>query len=318
MYTVLMHTPTPLHTPSLIKTAHALGMNTSLSPMFDPDISVLPIWNSSSGGATEGSKSLAGGGAGRGKWGKGWSRVQVDAWFKEYGAIIVNYAKLAEELGVGQYHVGHELHVLLTDPANEKQWRDLIAKVRTVYHGLVSVAFNGNPFFDDVARGGVKYLDALDFIGLDCYWPIFTNLTKLDHFWDVASSEEIARAWAPVIAKMENITKLSGKHIVCTEVGYQSRNYAWIRGLNNRELDPTDCSVSSLCVNLEAQANAYEGLITALYPHDWFDGLYLWLWRTDPDAGGSSDDSYVPQGKPAANRVLKQLWGSEQQSLVLP
>ena len=97
--------------------------------------------------------------------------------------------------------------------------------------------------------------------------------------------------------------------IVCTEVGYQSRNYAWIRGLNQYELDPTDCSVSPLCVNLEAQASAYEGLITALYQYDWFEGVYLWIWRTDPGAGGSSDDSYTPQGKPAAERVLRKLWG---------
>ena len=73
--------------------------------------------------------------------------------------------------------------------------------------------------------------------------------------------------------------------------------------------DPTDCSVSPLCVNLEAQASAYEGLITALYQYDWFEGVYLWIWRTDPGAGGSSDDSYTPQGKPAAERVLRKLWG---------
>ena len=102
-------------------------------------------------------------------------------------------------------------------------------------------------------------------------------------------------------------SKLSGKTITCTEVGYQSRNYAWIRGLNDRELDPQDCSSTPNCVNLLAQARAYEGLIRALYPMDWFDGVYLWLWRTDPTAGGSSDDSYTPQQKPAT-AVMKALF----------
>ena len=102
-------------------------------------------------------------------------------------------------------------------------------------------------------------------------------------------------------------SKLSGKTITCTEVGYQSRNYAWIRGLNDRELDPQDCSSTANCVNLLAQARAYEGLIRALYPMDWFDGVYLWLWRTDPTAGGSSDDSYTPQQKPAT-AVMKALF----------
>ena len=31
--------------------------------------------------------------------------------------------------------------------------------------------------------------------------------------------------------------------------------------------------------------------INALYPHAWFNGVYLWLWRTDPDAGALSGAS---------------------------
>ena len=50
---------------------------------------------------------------------------------------------------------GHELHTLLTNPDNEKQWRGLIERVRSVYKGKVSVAFNGNPFFEDVDRGAI-------------------------------------------------------------------------------------------------------------------------------------------------------------------
>ncbi len=45
-----------------------------------------------------------------------------------------------------------------------------------------------------------------------------------------------------------------------------------------------------------------------MYPYDWFDGVYLWLWRADPSAGGRSDGSYVPQGKEAA-AMLKRFWG---------
>ena len=48
---------------------------------------------------------------------------------------------------------------------------------------------------------------------------------------------------------------------------------AWIRGLNSIELDPVDCSSTAECVNQDAQAAAYEGLLKALYPHDWFNGV---------------------------------------------
>eukprot|EP01043_Picozoa_sp_COSAG02_P060894 COSAG02_NODE_8056_length_2729_cov_1.597338_6_plen_189_part_00 len=50
-----------------IACAKQLGMRTSLSPMFDPDFSMLPWWNASSGGKTLKDKSLAGGGVGRGE-----------------------------------------------------------------------------------------------------------------------------------------------------------------------------------------------------------------------------------------------------------
>lgn len=154
-----------------IAAAKRLGMRTSLSPMFDPDFSMLPWWNASSGGKTldkHGPSGFAGGGVGRGEWGDGWSSELVDEWFGNYGTIIIDYAKLAQEAGVDAFHVGHELHTLLTNPDNEVHWRTLIRKVRAVYSGNVSVAFNGNPIFDDMDRAGVPWMDELDFIGLDC------------------------------------------------------------------------------------------------------------------------------------------------------
>ena len=97
----------------------------------------------------------------------------------------------------------------------------------------------------------------------DCAdWPIYTDVNALAHFWSVASADEIVAGWT--VKKLENITKLTGKTITCTEVGYQSRNYAWIRGLNDLELDPVDCSSTPNCVNLLAQARAYEGLCVCL------------------------------------------------------
>lgn len=88
-----------------IKVAKSLGFKTSLSPMFDPDYSMLPWWNASSGGNTE-THSLAGGGVGRGKWGVGWNASQTKVWFATYGAIIVEYAKLAHEQYIGRHQFG--------------------------------------------------------------------------------------------------------------------------------------------------------------------------------------------------------------------
>ena len=75
---------------------------------------------------------------GRGKWGQGWSAAQVREWFSKYAPIVVRYAELAQESGCDAFHVGHELHSLLTDARNEAHWRSLIGQVRAVYKGKVS------------------------------------------------------------------------------------------------------------------------------------------------------------------------------------
>ena len=91
---------------------------------------------------------------GRGKWGLTWTPDQVAAWFAIYSPIIVGYARLADETKVDAFHVGHELHALLTNASNAPHWSSLVKQVRAVYSGKVSVAFNGNPFFGDLDRGG--------------------------------------------------------------------------------------------------------------------------------------------------------------------
>ena len=52
-------------------------------------------------------------------------------------------------------------------------------------------------------------------------------------------------------------------------------------------------------------------LFEALYPQNWFGGFYLWMWRSDPTAGGPSDDSFGGAGKPETLAVLKKWWKSK-------
>ncbi len=65
-----------------------------------------------------------------------------------------------------------------------------------MFKGELSVAFNGNPFFDDVDRGGIGYIDLLDSIGLDCYWPLVTD-TLPDQPWGRPGPDAVAAAWQP-------------------------------------------------------------------------------------------------------------------------
>jgi hypothetical protein len=37
----------------------------------------------------------------------------------------------------------------------------------------------------------------------------------------------------------------------------------------------------------------------------WFRGIYWWNWEPDPVRGGSFDNGYTPQGKPAEKIVMR-------------
>ena len=60
---------------------------------------------------------------------------------------------------------------------------------------------------------------------------------------------------------------------------------------------------------LEEQANSYEAAYRTFWNLEWFDGMFWWLWRTDPWDGHSSDSGFSPVGKPAENVMTK--WYSQ-------
>jgi hypothetical protein len=103
-------------------------------------------------------------------------------------------------------------------------------------------------------------------------------------------------------------TDTSSQKIVCTEVGWPSRPWAYSGRAGITVLDPEDGSVVEQCVSTRAQAMAYAGFLATYYAQPWFDGVLFWMWRADPTAGGGSDDGFVPTGKEAA-AVVKAAWG---------
>ena len=101
---------------------------------------------------------------------------------------------------------------------------------------------------------------------------------------------------------------VGGKQIVCTEVGWASRPWAYASRAGTGRLDPEDCSVWDQCVSTEAQALAYTAFLQTYYAQPWFGGVTFWTWRADPTVGGRSDDGFSPAGKRACN-VSRGFWG---------
>lgn len=187
--------------------------------------------------------------------------------FRSYSGFLRHYAELAAGVRAESLCVGTEL-VKLSRHADE--WRRLIARARDVYRGQVTYAANFGPEFETIA-----FADALDFIGLNNYYPLGDDL-----------------GYGPVLAKMEAVHRRTRKAIVFTEAGYASAP--------NCHREPWGESRSQF--DLTQQERCYRAMFEACYQQPWLEGIYLWKVGTN-GFGGPEDGSHTPWGKPAMEVV---------------
>lgn len=221
-------------------------------------------------------------------------------WFSNYETFILHYAKIAEEENMEMLCIGTELHRTCVE--READWRSLIAKIRAVYSGKLTYAANFADEYEDVA-----FWDALDYIGVQGYFPVAKN--------ENPSLAEVKAGWLPHIKALEKASKQYEKPILFTEIGYKSTKDAgiepwqWPERAASRDLR---ASISSQ----EAQATLYQGMFEALSNEPFIAGFHLWKWypkvpesalegrrsRWGNDDGAFNID-FTPQGK-AAEQVM--------------
>jgi glycosyl hydrolase family 113 len=192
------------------------------------------------------------------------------AWFVEYAKFIEHYANLAKETHADIFCVGGELTHLTQYDA---EWRKLIGQVRRTYPGPLVYAANFGDEFEHL-----QFWDALDYIGLQEYYPLPDDL----------STDSVVR-------KVEDIEEKFQKPVIFTEVGFPS-----VEGGNRKPWD--DSQGKNISVRL--QASCYEAIFRAFYQKPWFYGMYWWKIGTDGE-GGPDDVSLTPWQKPAMD-VVKQ------------
>ncbi|MBX2827650.1 MAG: glycoside hydrolase [Flavobacteriaceae bacterium] len=203
-----------------------------------------------------------------------------------YRDFILNYAYLAEEKKVALFCIGTELEQFVMNRPD--YWKNLIVEIKGIYSGELTYAAN----WDEYKR--VPFWSALDYIGVDAYFPISESRTP--------SVEEAIAGWTPWLEEMEGISTTHGNPILFTEYGYRSTNYA------GKEPWVSDHTITD--VNLEAQVNLTKGLYEVMYEKEWFKGGFIWKWFIDhPNVGGSEDAQFTPQNKPV-EQVLKQYYES--------
>ncbi|PJJ59459.1 glycoside hydrolase family 113 [Hymenobacter chitinivorans] len=211
------------------------------------------------------------------------------AWFASYSVFILHYAQMAEENHFGALCIGTELGKTVS---HEKEWRTLIKEVRRVYHGPLTYAANWSGEYEQV-----RFWDALDFIGIQAYFPLSKNSSP--------PPAELRAAWQAHQAAIERVRKKYRKPVVFTEAGY--RNTA------DAAIEPwtwPDRTAVFFTSDEQTQANCYAALFETFWPQPWFKGLFVWKWYPGlaPDGPARRHADFTPQHKPA-EQVMARWFG---------
>jgi len=207
------------------------------------------------------------------------------AWFDSYANYILHYAKLAEQENVELFCIGTEL--VNSTYCKPELWRDLIKKIREVYKGQLTYAANWNKEFQQIS-----FWDALDYAGIDPYFPLVTSARP--------KVEELKSAWGDWIKEIEEWQQKINKPVIFTEISYKSSRDAADEPWQHTPIGELD---------LGLQVNLYKALLESFWDKPWFYGVYWWYWGTNTRMGGESNRGFTPQNKPA-QEVIKE-WYSK-------
>ncbi|MGH9628859.1 MAG: glycoside hydrolase family 113 [Bryobacteraceae bacterium] len=197
------------------------------------------------------------------------SEADRNKWFAEYRTFLEHYARLATRIQADILCVGVEFGKL---SRYQGEWRKLIARARELYSGPLVYAANSGPEFENL-----QFWDALDYIGLNNYYPLPDNLSTVE-----------------VVRKVEAVQKKFKRPVIFPEAGFCS-----LEDPHRAPWDETPREIS-----LEDQARSYEAVFKAFYQKPWFQGVYWWKVGSN-GFGGPEDGSHTPWRKPAMD-VIKR------------
>jgi hypothetical protein len=197
------------------------------------------------------------------------SNDERTVWFEQYRAFITHHAVVAAKAQADVFCVGTELSKLST---HEGEWRRIIRDVRKIYKGPLTYAAVQGPEFERL-----RFWDALDYIGLNNYYPLPDDLSA-----------------ASIVAKVETVQRKYRKPVIFPEAGFAS-----LEAPHRAPWDETHRKLS-----MEDQARCYEAIFNAFWSKPWFKGIYWWKVGTN-GFGGPEDGSHTPWRKPAMEVVRR-------------
>jgi hypothetical protein len=199
-----------------------------------------------------------------------------DAWFDQYEAFIIHFARLAQRGGVEVFLVGTEL---ISTEKHTERWRRLIAKVREVYFGKLAYSANWDHY------KGIRFWPDLDLIGLTTYF----NLNESEKPRPTVA--DLREAWQPIRDQILTWRAKIDRPLLFTEVGWCSQEGCSVEPWNyyhNEKATPA---------GHQEQAANYQAFIDTWAGRPEVSGILWWEWTTAP--GGNDDYDYTPRNKPA-------------------
>jgi hypothetical protein len=207
------------------------------------------------------------------------SEEDWQAFFHHYHHWIIHYAMLAEIYEMPMFCLGVEFAKATVQRG--KDWRKLIRKARGIYSGKLTYAANWGEEFEKV-----DFWDELDFIGLNCYYPLSKN--------DEVSKDELKNNYEKVIDKIEYVCKKYDKPLVFTEIGFRSINTPWKEPHAGARNDKYNGQHQKMC---------YEVIFESIKDKEWCQGILWWKFPCYLDYRGVENGSFTPNNKPAESVV---------------
>ncbi|MBX7073321.1 MAG: hypothetical protein K1X71_09250 [Pirellulales bacterium] len=199
-----------------------------------------------------------------------------ESWWANYERFLLHYAKIAADTRCEMFCVGCEMYSTVKF---EQQWRRVITAVRKVYKG--PIVYNANTGL----AGNIKWLDALDIIGVGAYYPVGARRdTSLEH---------MLNAWRPIRQTLRALSEKAGKPILFMEIG--------VRSAATCSAFPSDWKQTQLPYDGAEQARYYEAALNSFWNEPWFLGYCWWDWpaRLYDKKQAQGDTSFCVYGKPA-------------------
>ncbi len=191
-----------------------------------------------------------------------WSVIEAN-----YTEYILSIAQLATDEDVEMFFIGTEMKSFIK--YRPDYWRQLIADVRDIYPGYISYSANWDNYQD------IPFWDALDFIGVNTYFPVNTNR--------IPTVRATLANWQPIIRQMREFSNHVGKQVLLTEYGYRSIEYAGAEPWLHVGQTP----------HTESEEKSQYNLLKAFYESIWQEpfivGGLLWNWPQVSPMCGNTD-----------------------------